>query len=200
MTINYNTIADSLASEGYIVLPNFLSDDLTEQLYQNVSKLPEEQFKQAGIGRNNDLQINQQIRGDLTHWLSGETACERNYLAAMDELRLELNSKLFLGLFDYESHYSHYKSGSYYQRHVDAFEGRSNRIVTTVFYLNHNWTADNGGELILYQNNTNNVLQHISPSFGTMVIFLSERSPHEVLSANRDRYSIAGWFRIDRPV
>lgn len=30
-----------------------------------------------------------------------------------------------------------------------------------------------------------------------MVVFLSEKFPHEVLKANRKRYSIAGWFRVD---
>jgi SM-20-related protein len=30
-----------------------------------------------------------------------------------------------------------------------------------------------------------------------VVIFLSERIPHEVLPATRDRYSIAGWFRVN---
>lgn len=32
---------------------------------------------------------------------------------------------------------------------------------------------------------------------GTLVVFLSEEFEHEVLPAKRDRYSIAGWFRVN---
>ena len=37
----------------------------------------------------------------------------------------------------------------------------------------------------------------MTPSFGSVAIFLSEEFPHEVLPATRDRYSIAGWFRVN---
>jgi len=197
--IDYENIADKLASDGVIILPDFLATESTVQLYQYISTIPESQFSSAGIGRNNNFQVNHEIRNDVTLWLDGEKSCERAYLTAMNELRSQLNEKLFLGLFDYEAHYSLYKKGSYYQRHVDAFEGRSNRVVTTVFYLNNDWSDDDGGELIIYKSNSNEVLHKISPTAGKLVIFLSEKFPHEVLVANRDRYSIAGWFRIDRP-
>lgn len=197
--VNYENIADTLAQDGVIILPDFVPLATTEQLYQHVSMLPEEHFSQAGVGRNNTLQVNHEIRNDVTLWLNKESSCDHNYLLAMDTLRLQLNEKLFLGLFDYESHYSLYKKGSSYQRHIDAFEGRSNRVITTVFYLNPDWTEKDGGELVIYKTNSNDVLHKISPSFGTLVIFLSEKFPHEVLVANRDRYSIAGWFRVDRP-
>jgi SM-20-related protein len=35
----------------------------------------------------------------------------------------------------------------------------------------------------------------VAPRAGTLVCFLSERIPHEVLAAHVDRISIAGWFR-----
>jgi SM-20-related protein len=35
------------------------------------------------------------------------------------------------------------------------------------------------------------------PTYGTLVVFLSDEFPHEVLKAHRDRYSIAGWFRVN---
>ena len=40
----------------------------------------------------------------------------------------------------------------------------------------------------------------ITPSFGTIVVFLSEEFPHEVLPAMRDRYAIAGWFRLNSSI
>ena len=193
----YDQIADALAQDGCIILPDFLPAELTWQLYQHVSNLPTQQFKTAGIGRHNEQQLNHKIRNDKTSWLSNDTLAEQNYLSIMEECRSQLNQRLFMGLFDYEAHFAHYAEGSYYQRHIDAFRGRSNRVVTTVFYLNPDWSSSDGGELLIYDPESNEVIHQVSPDFGTMVIFLSDRFPHEVLTAKHDRYSIAGWFRIN---
>lgn len=40
----------------------------------------------------------------------------------------------------------------------------------------------------------------IVPLHETFVVFLSQEFPHEVLPANRDRYSIAGWFQANTSV
>ncbi|MFW5451145.1 MAG: 2OG-Fe(II) oxygenase [Methylophagaceae bacterium] len=198
LEIDYDRIAEALTNEGVIVLPDFLPSEFTQQLLDHVSSLPDESFKAAGIGRNNDQQLNQQIRSDHTRWLSNDDAIEQAYLKMMDECRLKLNQRLFMGLFDYEAHFTHYAAGSYYHRHLDAFKGSSNRILSTVFYLNTDWQQQDGGELLIYQSDSDETPIRVLPEFGTMAIFLSERFPHEVLPANRDRYSIAGWFRINQ--
>lgn len=193
----YDQIADALAQDGCIILPNFLPDEMTHQLTQYVGDLPKQQFKAAGIGRNDERQLKQQVRNDTTRWLSNDSIAEQNYLAVMEECRHQLNQRLYLGLFDYEAHFAHYAQGNYYQRHIDAFQGQSNRVVTTVFYLNPNWSEEDAGELLIYSPNSDEILQRVLPKFGTMVIFLSDRFPHEVLAAKQDRYSIAGWFRTN---
>ena len=38
--------------------------------------------------------------------------------------------------------------------------------------------------------------QTVTPQNNRMVVVLSDTFPHEVLPAVRDRYSIAGWFRL----
>ena len=53
------------------------------------------------------------------------------------------------------------------------------------------------GELVLYKNDQDVNGIKVLPEFGTLVIFLSEEFPHEVLPALRDRYAIAGWFHIN---
>jgi len=111
-----------------------------------------------------------------------------------------MNQRLFLGLFDYESHYAHYPSGAFYKRHVDAFKGQSNRVLTTVMYLNPFWQTQDGGQLQIYDINDDNLITSVEPEMGTFVVFLSEQFPHEVLPSKRDRYSIAGWFRIQDPL
>ena len=113
----------------------------------------------------------------------------------MEELRIGLNRLLFLGLFDYESHYAIYGAGTGYGKHSDVLNGQNNRILTTVLYLNEDWQARDGGELILFAPAGDTAIATVMPTFGTMIIFLSDGAPHEVLTAHRTRRSIAGWFR-----
>jgi SM-20-related protein len=196
-----DTIADTLVKTGIIVIADFLPKKLTSALYNFVTSLPDSEFKQAGIGRQNDLQLNTQIRSDQTRWLNQNSEPEQAYLIIMEQLRHQLNERLFLGLKDYESHFAHYAIGSQYHQHLDAFQGQSNRIVTSVFYLNPDWTDNDGGQLVVFNpENQQQETLRILPSFGTLVLFLSERFPHEVLIAQRERYSISGWFRIDKPL
>ncbi len=195
------SICDALVESGKIVLTDFLSEALTTALYQHVTQLADSDFNDAAIGRQTDLQLNQDIRNDKTRWLTQDSAAEQGYLAIMEQLRQYLNQQLFLGLNEYESHFAHYGVGNYYHQHVDAFKGHSNRVVTSVFYLNPDWEKSDGGELVIYNPDDNTQeIQRISPAFGTLVLFMSERFPHEVLVAHRERYSISGWFRIDKPL
>lgn len=196
-----NTLAESLSKQGYCILPNLLSLSLSFDLYRRVVRLEEHNaLKQAGIGREFQFQVNNSVRLDETRWLSPDHAIDAAYLAAMSHLRLELNKRLFLGLFDYEAHYAHYGPGAFYKRHLDAFKGQSNRILTTVLYLNPDWRADDGGQLVLYHSVDNTTLARVPPELGTFVLFLSEQFPHEVLPCKQDRYSVSGWFRVYDPL
>ena len=42
-----------------------------------------------------------------------------------------------------------------------------------------------------------NTLQELGIDEDTVVMFLSEEIPHEVKPAQRDRYSVTGWFRLN---
>ena len=121
----------------------------------------------------------------------------------MEQLRRYLNRELFLGLFEYECHYAYYDVGAFYAKHLDAFKHNPNRIVSTVLYLNPNWKPGDGGELRLFApqgtEECDRPLMTIRPEYGTLVAFLSEDIPHEVVISHKPRYSIAGWFRINRP-
>ena len=66
-----------------------------------------------------------------------------------------------------------------------------------VVYLNPGWQPTDGGELVIYQDDADQKGIRVTPAFATAVVFLSEEFPHEVLPAQRDRYSIAGWFRVN---
>src|SRR5690606_33675317 len=100
-------------------------------------------------------------------------------------------------LFSFESHFAHYGTGDFYKKHLDAFKGETNRVLSLVYYLNPGWLPEDGGELKLYLSEDEGRTINVTPAFGTLVVFLSEDFPHEVLPAKRDRYSIAGWFRVN---
>ncbi len=137
------------------------------------------------------------VRTDTIGWIEPQSAASCAWLDFTAQLQQALNQRLFLGLFQFESHYAHYAPGAYYQRHWDAFRGDSNRKVSVVTYLNPDWATHEGGELQLYRNSEDTVGIRVSPTAGTLVVFLSEDHPHEVLAATRDRFSIAGWFRVN---
>jgi SM-20-related protein len=190
-------IAEALQQCGYIQLMDFLPAWLGAQLAQESQRLSSISFKPAGIGRQNNQQLNTQIRTDTTLWLDGESVPQQVYLQCMEQLRVGLNRRLFMGLFDFECHFSHYAEGDFYRRHLDAFKGRSNRILSTVFYLNADWNKNDGGELLLYADEQTSPLLTVPPLFNRCIIFLSDVFPHEVLVSHNDRYSIAGWYRLN---
>ena len=99
-------------------------------------------------------------------------------------------------MFDYECHYAIYGAGAGYAKHSDVLNGKKNRILSTVFYLNEHWQNSDGGELALYDPTGDTVIATLNPTFGTMILFLSESFPHEVRLSRNTRRSIAGWFRV----
>jgi SM-20-related protein len=196
--MNYETlyaqITDALVDDGYVIIEDALSQNLCSSLLvyaQNQST-----FKQAGISSSKDLHLDSTKRSDKTLWIDEDASVQSEYLAFSNGLKEYLNRALYLGLSYYESHFAIYEEGDFYEKHLDAFKNSKNRVVTTVYYMNESWTESNGGELIIYDEE-NEVLSKVIPNANTLVIFLSDRFPHEVLVAKKKRYSIAGWFRVD---
>ena len=186
-----------LRQDGYCVLENALPDEIAQSLLAEVTSSNID-YRQANIGRAQDHQLNQSIRSDAIKWINKESPAETLWVEQMENLRLELNKQLFLGLFSYESHFAHYPIGAFYKTHVDAFHGQANRMLSTVYYLNPEWSENAGGELVIYnpENHQEEIIR-VQPKLGTLVIFLSEEFPHQVLPATRPRQSIAGWFRVN---
>jgi len=196
----FELISLDIKNQGYSIRPAALPDQLTSSLYQHQTRMDDQKFDEAGIGRGLDYLKNKFVRTDEICWITGDSAAGQQWLNWMASLQTFLNRSLFLGLFSFESHFSHYRPGNYYKRHYDAFKGEANRILSVVVYLNSGWTNEDGGELVLYQNDFDSVGIKVLPLMGTIVTFLSEDFPHEVLPTSRDRYSIAGWFRVNTSV
>lgn len=201
MSISIDDIADALSEEGYIVIPRALDVSVLNGLQQRVTSLSPEQWLSAGVGRNTDFQKNKKIRSDNIFWISKDDPQESAFLQNMELLRQGLNQRLYMGLFDFEGHFATYPEGAYYQKHVDALRGRSNRMLTVILYLNKDWSIEDGGQLLMYpehqEGQKKEPIQRVVPEMGTMVVFLSEQFPHEVLESHRQRYSLTGWFRIN---
>lgn len=193
----FDAIARDIADSGYSIQAKALPQPLLDKLSDQVQAMPASDFKQAGIGRNSEHQLNQVIRSDDIVWINGATAAERAWLDWLESLKVFLNRRLFLGLSSTESHFAHYGPGDFYKKHSDAFKGQANRVLSMVVYLNRDWLANNGGELLLYREEESQAAMKVTPSFGTIVVFLSEDFPHEVLPTQRDRFSIATWFRCN---
>ncbi|MDF2939996.1 MAG: hypothetical protein K0R66_638 [Gammaproteobacteria bacterium] len=182
----------ALAKQSWSVQPDFFKPELIHNLKEIAVQYKAQGFFQtAKIGHGS---LNPSIRNDQTYWLQ-DSAPEQAFLGEMEKLRLSLNEALLLGLFEYEAHFACYAKGSFYQKHLDQFQSKLVRKVSTVIYLNESWQKEDGGELVLYDKN-NQILAEVIPQAGTLACFLSDAIPHEVKPAQKERWSIAGWFRL----
>ncbi|MDO6680499.1 MULTISPECIES: 2OG-Fe(II) oxygenase [unclassified Shewanella] len=193
-------IAQDIEAKGYSIRPTALADALANNLFNHQQGIEADKFEEAGIGRGGEYLKNEFVRTDAISWITNGSEAGRDWLTWTANLQSFLNRRLFLGLFSFESHFAHYGPGDYYKRHYDAFKGEANRVLSIVVYFNRAWSASDGGELVLYQDNFDKEGIKVMPLLGTIVTFLSEEFPHEVLAAKRDRYSIAGWFRVNTSI
>lgn len=163
----------------------------TAQIYE-----AEDHTRPAAIGSTERAVVDRDYRRARLRWLNGVVPSERAYLDAADALRLALNERLFLGLFDFEACFAIYPPGGFYRRHTDSFVGARNRIVSVVTYLNPHWNLEDGGELVIYGAD-GSVAMQVIPKAGLSVLMLSEEIEHEVLPTKSLRLAIAGWWRVN---
>ena len=194
-TLGGNQLADEFCRYGVVVWDEFLAPDHTAALQEcAASRLARGEFAEARIGSRQAPQRRADIRGDSTWWWSEPLAApERLFTHAVEALRLTLNRRTYLGLFDVEMHYAWYPAGAAYARHVDQSPGGRRRGVSFVLYLNDVWDGDAGGELRLFDADGSH--RDVAPLGGRLVCFLTEGREHSVLTTRRARLSITGWFR-----
>lgn len=192
-------IIEDLATAGFSITPDFLDFSAAQLLAEETRRDWEEgEFRRAGVGRGEELQVRNEIRRDHVRWLENDkvTGAQALYLEKLDALRQALNRQLFLGLQRYEGHFAVYPPGAFYKAHLDRPRGSEDRWITTILYLNSHWQEGDGGELKLqteaHQREGNFLI--IPPRLGTLVTFLSGDFWHEVLPSKTDRLSITGWF------
>lgn len=192
--MSINKLIDSLSTQGWFVWDNFLT---LPEINAIKTCIPET-LQDARIGHRDTLQGNKTIRGDQTIWLEPEMGAPViRYLNRMERLRQELNGQLYIGLRDFETHFCRYLNGAFYKKHVDNPRGQGRRKITTVLYMNEAWQPGDGGELVVYDKEDNQLFE-LEPLAGRMIFFMSEEFPHEVLPTALKRESIAGWFLTEK--
>ncbi len=196
-------ITNALSTTGWYVGESIFSGSLTSDLSHQGHCLSDAGFLHAAhVGRAEEKQLSARHRSDDTRWLTDMPldAYEREALATVNTLRTDLNESLYLGARSTELHFARYAPGAFYARHRDRFRHNDARVVSMVFYLNETWADDAGGELVIYDDDAVGTrLACVSPRSGTMVCFLSDRFPHEVLPATQERFSLTGWLSRDPP-
>lgn len=196
----FENMVDDLVTKGFSIQENGLPDFVTQALLDCQRSISEAEYRKAGIGRAENYQKAEKVRGDEICWITGSSEEGALWLSWCEAIQQYINRSLFMGLFSFESHFASYGPGKFYKRHVDAFRGQGNRVLSLVAYLNDSWKETDGGELVLYFDENDQTGTKVLPAKGTFVVFLSEAFPHEVLPAVRTRHSVAGWFRVNGTV
>jgi SM-20-related protein len=190
----------ALTEHGYAALVDAMPEVGWRGLRAEAERLlADNAFSAAGVGRGDDVRKESAIRGGSVCWLEGGMGMPAGdaFMVWMEGLRVALNRNLFLGLDAFEAQYAHYPIGASYGTHVDRHHDSRERVVSVVIYLNADWPLDAGGELVIYDAHDVPRLT-LAPRGGTLVLFMSEDTPHEAKRSTRERWSIAGWFRTRR--
>jgi SM-20-related protein len=191
----FDQLIDSYLDNNIGIDDNFLNAPLCDGLRQNILRLQKDELMTAaGIGNNDIKDTEQKMRGDKIYWLdkSHDNVFEQEFLSQVEDFITYLNQTCYTGINGYEFHYAVYEEGSFYKKHKDQFKNDSNRKYSLVNYLNNNWMEEDGGQLVVYQNDT---AQKIQPHAQTSVFFKSDAMEHEVIKANRSRMSVTGWLK-----
>jgi SM-20-related protein len=188
-------IAAAVCAQGFVVQDHYADAALVQGLAACAQlRWDRGEFAAARIGPAGAAKRHDELRGDRICWLAEPLLpAEAQLLRAFEELRLALNREAMLGLFDLEAHYARYDPGAGYARHVDQPQGRDQRRVSLVLYLNSDWQPELGGHLRIYDGAR--AIREIAPTGGRLVCFLSRGLEHEVLPSLRARLSLTGWFR-----
>ncbi|MFM2327039.1 MAG: hypothetical protein RIR31_1241 [Bacteroidota bacterium] len=195
MINQFDLLIDSYLENNIGIDTNFLSAELSKGLHQNILQLQSDDLMTAaGIGNETIKDTQQKMRGDKIFWMDKkhDNIFEQEFLQLAEDFISRLNSTCYTGINDYEFHYAVYEEGSFYKRHKDQFKNDSNRKYSLISYLNANWLEEDGGQLVVYQNETPKKIQ---PHSQTSVFFKSDEMEHEVTKANRSRMSITGWLK-----
>ncbi|MCP9291294.1 2OG-Fe(II) oxygenase [Gracilimonas sediminicola] len=184
---------DRLAEQDYVIVDDFISDEFYDRIMAFFTEAEEsDKLKKAGVGAKKDFQLKAEVRGDFIYWLDEERDEELSFFFDLkEELVQSLRRYCYLSLSGSEFHIAKYPAGTHYHRHLDQFNERANRQITVLIYLNKDWKKGDGGELIIYKDGEEIMVEPLSKR---LLLFKSDTIEHEVLTTNVPRYSLTGWL------
>ncbi|GMH93071.1 hypothetical protein TL16_g12529 [Triparma laevis f. inornata] len=198
------SILNELSSQDYAIVPNFLTEEQVDAIIEDIHSLrSDDKFSVAGIGQDASNTINSSIRKTETMFiypkLQFPTPALTFLYPTLSKLSSTLTSKFNLNLspFLHEALYAYYPHGGYYKRHVDAVPSSASilRSFSFLIYLNKSWKPEDGGCLRLYTDvDDDSKYKDVEPTSGKLVIFKSDKLPHEVLETSAERLAVVGWF------
>jgi SM-20-related protein len=165
---------DSLSTEGYVIIPNFLPQDLVDELRDDILQLRSGgAFREAKIGQDSTNSLNRSIRIAETCFI-GRNRPELTRITGSDSVRDRSNGlyDILDGLCDSlvdlcwkeseakldksltELLYAYYPTGGFYRRHRDAIPNSASvlRKYSLLLYLNRQgWSPEtDAGQLRIH--------------------------------------------------
>ena len=194
MEEKFEPLIEGILGQNFGTAPCFFDAELVAALRKNLlQRQADGAMHPAGVGKRFTFQNNLKVRGDLISWIDEKNPdlVERRFLDQIESFIQYLNRTCYTGINSYEFHYAFYETGSFYKRHLDQFHNDRGRKFSVVTYLNDDWQPEDGGELVLYLDGGEKIIQ---PEGGRVIFFKADEIEHEVKPARRDRLSIAGWL------
>lgn len=181
-------LLDEFTDNGFMVIDHCFDLNFCYALQQESGVI---EYQEAHLTHGERLT---DIRGDSTRWIDEACPIGMQYLQAIEDLGKFFNQTLYTGIRHAEAHYARYPAGFGYQWHSDNPQGRDERVISAVFYLNDHWGEQDGGEILVIDKHGNQ--QKLMPQGNRLVIFDSNLQ-HQVEITHRERFSIATWLRRD---
>ena len=179
------------------VEPLFLSGDVLDTARSDILSVL------APMGLAEEADEFQSIKTDLLDPAFRQSIPEpfpfSNLLGQIDELRVALAECTGRTLCEGGGlHLMYYPVGSKFMRHVDEdpalYEPQRNSVSFLIYLTPDDWSAEDGGTLLLYESGEDGEPRQVMPSGGTLVMYDSTLE-HEVLQTRRERHLISGRFR-----
>ena len=101
----FNRVSERINVAGWLALPDFIEPDTIAALRDECAELAASgTFRAAGVGNNANHRIRPETRSDEILWLDSAQGNQARQLclARFEQLRMELNRRLQLGLFEFE--------------------------------------------------------------------------------------------------
>ena len=163
----------------YVVLPNFLTEELATSLYENFPKIDTLNVKRKSLNENKSEDYHfERFHSDFTTLKNVVSSKEMYvFMEAITGIKGLCTTDDSLGSGVHQG-----QNGSYVDVHIDVnYNPDKNlwRRVNLLIYLNKNWKPEYGGELELWNKEMTQCEATVPCDFNRAIIFITdENSPH----------------------